>query len=149
MTSQKPPVREIELWCVQKGERELHCVAVYMPTGIDLRLMEAHEFRRRQLCADAPTLHAVSADWHDKLAQIAWADLSAVYRRDQFCEPRVPRMMSGSRGMSSGQDSLRLGFRLAADQDGRSSSGSPDGVGEHRREQLPDTSGKARSKKTG
>jgi len=55
VTGQKPAACEVELWRVRKGERELGYVAVYLPTGIDLRLMEADEFRRTQLCADAPT----------------------------------------------------------------------------------------------
>jgi hypothetical protein len=76
VTSQKPAVREMELWRVRKGERELRCVAVYLPTGIDLRLMENDEFRRTQLCPDAPTLHAVSADWHARLVQVVWPKTS-------------------------------------------------------------------------
>jgi hypothetical protein len=31
-----PAVREVELWRVGKDSRELRCLAVYMPTGIDL-----------------------------------------------------------------------------------------------------------------
>jgi hypothetical protein len=30
-------MREVELWRVAKGDRELRCLAVYMPTGIDMR----------------------------------------------------------------------------------------------------------------
>ncbi len=32
---QPNPTNEIELWRVRKGERELRCLAVYLPTGID------------------------------------------------------------------------------------------------------------------
>ena len=78
VTSQKPAVRETELWRVRKGERELRCSAVYLPTGIDLRLMESDEFRRTQLCPDAPSLHAISANWHSRLVEARWADTSAV-----------------------------------------------------------------------
>lgn len=29
-----------ELWRIRKGDRELTCLAVYLPIGVDLRLME-------------------------------------------------------------------------------------------------------------
>jgi len=35
-----PAQREVELWRVRKANRELRCLAVYLSTGIDLRLME-------------------------------------------------------------------------------------------------------------
>ena len=38
-----PAAREVELWRVSKERRELRCVAVYMTTGIDLRLMEGDD----------------------------------------------------------------------------------------------------------
>ena len=56
VTRQKPAAREVELWRVRKGERELRCVAVYLPTGIDLRLLERDGFRRTELVRDAPAL---------------------------------------------------------------------------------------------
>ena len=43
-----PAAREVELWRVAKAGRQLRCLAVYMTTGIDLRLME-----RRGLQTDA------------------------------------------------------------------------------------------------
>ena len=48
VTSQKPAAKEVELFRVQKGDRELRGIAVYLPTGIDLRLME-----RRRVQVDA------------------------------------------------------------------------------------------------
>ncbi len=33
---------------MQKGEREVRCVAVYLPTGVELRLLDAGELRRTQ-----------------------------------------------------------------------------------------------------
>jgi hypothetical protein len=35
---------------VQKGARELRCVTVYLPAGIDLRLFEGEDFRRAPNC---------------------------------------------------------------------------------------------------
>ena len=32
--------REVELWRMRKGDREVRCVAVYVATGIDLQLLE-------------------------------------------------------------------------------------------------------------
>ena len=53
VTSQKPPAREVEMWRVRKGERELRAVAVYLPTGIDWRLLERDDFRRTDCVAMA------------------------------------------------------------------------------------------------
>ena len=46
VTTQKPVAREMEMWRVRKGDRELRAVAVYLATGIDLRLLEKDNFRR-------------------------------------------------------------------------------------------------------
>jgi len=43
------PNRDIELWRVRKGARTLRCVAVYLSIGVDLRLMEADDFRHTEL----------------------------------------------------------------------------------------------------
>jgi hypothetical protein len=50
---QPAPAREVELWRVRKRERELRCLAVYLPSGIDVRLMEGDDFRRTRLMNDA------------------------------------------------------------------------------------------------
>lgn len=49
---ERPTQREVELWRVRKAPRELRCLAVYLPTGIDLKLMEGADFRRTQLFRD-------------------------------------------------------------------------------------------------
>src|SRR5438094_861643 len=54
MVEQKAEGETIELWRVRKGERELTCVAHYLPIGIDVRLLEGDDFRRTQLCKIAP-----------------------------------------------------------------------------------------------
>jgi hypothetical protein len=36
----RPAQREVELWRVRKAHRELRCLAVYLPTDIDVKLME-------------------------------------------------------------------------------------------------------------
>src|SRR5438094_951708 len=33
------PVSAVELWCVRKGLLELRCVSVYLPNGLDVRLL--------------------------------------------------------------------------------------------------------------
>lgn len=33
--------KEVELWCLGKNRREVRCVGAYLPTGLDLRLMES------------------------------------------------------------------------------------------------------------
>jgi hypothetical protein len=74
VTTQKPVAREVEMWRVRKGDRELRAVAVYLPTGIDLRLLERDDFRRTELCRDGPTLHARAAEWRAKLQDSGWGD---------------------------------------------------------------------------
>jgi hypothetical protein len=34
---ERPAQREVELWRVTKAHRELRCLAIYLPTGIDLK----------------------------------------------------------------------------------------------------------------
>jgi hypothetical protein len=72
VTGERPAARETPLWRVRKGERELRCVAVSLPTGIDLRLFEADDFRRTALCADASALAAGANDWLNRLLQRGW-----------------------------------------------------------------------------
>jgi hypothetical protein len=47
-----PAGRELELSRLAQGERELRCIAVYLPTAIDLRLMEGEDFRRPHRLTD-------------------------------------------------------------------------------------------------
>jgi hypothetical protein len=71
VTHEQPnPTNEIELWRVRKGERELRCVAVYLPSGIDVRLFEMDDFRRTQLVRDAPGLTALSDKWRAALLEM-------------------------------------------------------------------------------
>ena len=56
-----------ELWRVRKDGRELVCVAVYMPHGIDLRLLEDDDIRRTRLLRDAPAVEAKAHDWQQML----------------------------------------------------------------------------------
>ena len=61
-----------ELWQATKGARVLRCVAQYLPSGIDLRLLEGEGFRRTQLCRDAPEVEALSARWRSALRDRDW-----------------------------------------------------------------------------
>ena len=58
VTKEKPEAatREVELWRVTKDTRELRCIVRYMPSGLDLRLMQGDEFRSTELqgCAERP-----------------------------------------------------------------------------------------------
>lgn len=56
------------------------CVAVYLPTGIDVRLMEGDHFRRTRLARDAREADTVSDEWLAALIGRGWqasADQSA------------------------------------------------------------------------
>jgi hypothetical protein len=70
-------MREVALWMVRKGPRELRCVAIHQPHGIDLRLLEGDDFRRTALHADPASLTAGAADWLQKLVQRGWVVLNA------------------------------------------------------------------------
>jgi hypothetical protein len=61
-----------ELWRVRKGERELRCVAHYLSSGIDVRLLEGDGFRRTQLCRDRPGVEKLSEDWLKALVERGW-----------------------------------------------------------------------------
>ena len=61
-----------ELWQLSKGARVLRCVAQYLPSGIDLRLLEGEGFRRTQLCRDAPEVEALSSRWRSSLRERDW-----------------------------------------------------------------------------
>ena len=74
VTTYMPAAGEVEMWRVRKGDRELRAVAVYLPTGIDLRLLERDDFRRTELCRDGPALHARAAQWRAKLQDSGWGD---------------------------------------------------------------------------
>ena len=71
---QKAGAESVELWSVKKGERQLHCVAHYLPSGIDLRLMEGTDFRRTQLVRDAPAVNALAENWKIALEARGWMD---------------------------------------------------------------------------
>lgn len=70
---QPNPTNEIEQWRVRKTGRKLRCIAVYVPIGIDLRLMEGEDFRRTQLCKDAPDAWALTDKWRAALIEGGWA----------------------------------------------------------------------------
>jgi hypothetical protein len=72
MVEQKQTASRVELWTAQKDDRHLRCVAVYLPTGIDVRLMEGEKFRRTQLCKDAPETRTLSTTWRAALRNVGW-----------------------------------------------------------------------------
>ena len=73
VTQEHPnPTNQVELWRVRKGERELRCLAVYLSSGIDLRLFEGADFRRTQLVHDSPEVTALSDKWRTALVECGW-----------------------------------------------------------------------------
>ena len=61
-----------ELWRVRMGDRELLCMAVYLASGIDIRLLDGTDFRRTPLCRDAQTATALANQWKAKLLDAGW-----------------------------------------------------------------------------
>jgi hypothetical protein len=72
MVEQKSDAREVELWRVRKNDRELRCVAHYLPSGIDVRLLEGDDFRRTQLTRDAPETEKLANTWRQALGERGW-----------------------------------------------------------------------------
>lgn len=64
----QPHTREVELWRVRKDDKDLRCVAVYLPRGIDLRLLDAQGFRRTQLLKDGPAVETLAEKWRRRLS---------------------------------------------------------------------------------
>jgi len=69
---QGAPPASVVLWQVKKGDRELCCVTRYLPTGIDVRLLEGIDFKRTQLCRDAPAVEALAEAWRTALIDRGW-----------------------------------------------------------------------------
>ena len=57
----------------RKGERTLSCVAIYLATGVDVRLLEDGDMRRTQLVKDGPQAEALALEWHEKAEAAGWA----------------------------------------------------------------------------
>jgi hypothetical protein len=72
VVEQRAHADTVELWRVRKGERELRCVIHYLPTGIDVRLLEGDNFRRTQLCKIAPEVEKLSGEWLKALMDFGW-----------------------------------------------------------------------------
>lgn len=61
------------LWRCTRKARVLECQALYLPHGIDLRLIEAgSELIRTELCRSAPEVRSVAAAWRGKLTSAGW-----------------------------------------------------------------------------
>lgn len=70
-------ITRLEQWRVQKGDRELVCIAIYIPTGIDVRLMENEDFRRTRLAKTALEAIAVAEEWKVKLLAHGWLKVNS------------------------------------------------------------------------
>jgi hypothetical protein len=57
---------------MQKAERRLSCCAVYLATGVDVRMLEDGDVRRTQLVRDGPQAEALAEDWHGKALALGW-----------------------------------------------------------------------------
>ena len=68
------PNDRVELWRVHKNARTLRCVAVYLSHGVDLRLMEAEDFRRTELIRLPELVEARAAEWKTALLEKAWSE---------------------------------------------------------------------------
>ena len=67
--------REVELWRARQGERVVPCVAVYLPTGIDLRLLDGGDMLRTVLCGAPWSLKATARVWLEAVVSEGWADV--------------------------------------------------------------------------
>lgn len=81
--------KQTELWRVRKGECALQCVAVYLITGIDLRLLEGGEIRRTELFEWAHFLKARAQRWREMLVKSGWRAIQPEDARTQTRELRT------------------------------------------------------------
>jgi len=71
------PSKASELWRLTRGDRQLICVAKYLPypQGVDPRLLEADgSFRRTQLCKDGQAADELAAGWRLALVRTGWSE---------------------------------------------------------------------------
>ena len=71
ITQSRAP-REVELWTVRKRDRELRCLVRYVPSGLDLRLMQGGDFHRAELHRTADAANAKAAEWKAALFDKGW-----------------------------------------------------------------------------
>ena len=69
-----PTKRETELWRMQKGQRVVCCTAVYLPLGVDLRLLDCGDMLRTELFRDSYALSARSRKWQRTLPKSGWQE---------------------------------------------------------------------------
>jgi hypothetical protein len=72
MESQRPMPREVRVWVLRKDQRELTCVARYLPSGIDVCLEENGDMRRTQLVKDGPHAEQLADEWQDAAQKLGW-----------------------------------------------------------------------------
>ena len=70
--SLRPGEGQVELWRVQKGDRVLSCIALYLPTGVDVRVFENDDLRRTQLVKDGPLAEDLAFAWRHKAECNGW-----------------------------------------------------------------------------
>jgi hypothetical protein len=81
----------VSLWTLNKERRELVCLAVYLPIGVDVRLMEGMDFRRTRLVRDAIECTAVSDDWKTEVGRAGIGNLVPSRRKER--EPKETNCM--------------------------------------------------------
>jgi hypothetical protein len=64
--------KQVELWRMQKGTREVQCIAVYTPVGADLRLLEKGDWLRTELIREPFVADARAKQWREALMQSGW-----------------------------------------------------------------------------
>lgn len=69
---ERPGPRQVDLWVLNRGERTLTCVALYLPHGVDVRLLEDGEVRRTQLVGDGPQAEALAEEWRGAARKLGW-----------------------------------------------------------------------------
>jgi hypothetical protein len=74
--SLRPGPEQVELWTLSKGYRMLVCVAVYLPTGVDVRAFENGDMRRTTLVKDGPTAEALADEWQSKAIGAGWTSVA-------------------------------------------------------------------------
>lgn len=71
------PQRATMLWTMRQGPRDVTCVFVYVPTGVELRLYEGVELIRATLRNTGPDVQSLAESWRSALLENGWTDIAA------------------------------------------------------------------------
>jgi len=70
---ERPGPSQVALWAAQKAQRRRGCFAVYLASGVDVRLMEEDQIIRTELAPDGPSALQVAGRWRVAAIRRGWS----------------------------------------------------------------------------